>query len=52
MQKLIQSLKSLMDELVFTPYSYALPEIPENIENDLYNPTPGFSFIKNPENES
>jgi len=51
MQKLVQSLKSLIDELVFAPYSYALLEIPENIKDDLYDPTPDFSFIRNPGNE-
>ena len=51
MQKLVQSLKNLMDELVFAPYGCALPEIPDNIKDDLYDPTPGFSFIRNPENE-
>jgi len=41
-----------MDKLIFTPYSYTLLKIPDNIKDDLYNPTPGFSFIRNPGNKS
>jgi len=40
-----------MDELIFIPYSYALLEIPENIKDDLYDPIPSFSFIRNPGNK-
>jgi len=40
-----------MDEFVFIPYGYALLEIPDNIKDDLYDFIPGFSFIRNLENE-
>lgn len=50
-QKFVQFLRNLMDEFVFVFYSCLLPEILDIIEDNLYNPTPGFSFVKNPLNE-
>jgi len=40
-----------MDKFVFVPYSCVLLEILNNIKDDLYDFIPGFSFIRNLENE-